>query len=164
MKVSREGISIKYHGFTLVYRWPILQTYFFQRRFKVEEIDYDSDSLLDCLSEIVKPNKPMKTNGHYQKAKKVSGFDTYDIALLYASVFFAESCGVVLTDIDVVEKSFDFWQKVPVEHKKEFLKDVVYLKCNNPKEVDRLLESLPESFCTATGFVNGSRHGDNISY
>lgn len=161
MKVSREGISIKYHGFTLIYRWPILQTYFFQRRFKIEELDFDSDSLVDCLAEISKPNKPMKSNGAFQRAKKVSGFDFEDLTKLYSSVFFAESCGVMIFNINVLGKSFDFWQRIPAEHKKEFLKDAVFLKCNNPKEVERLMGSLPFSFCTAHGYVNGEMVYDN---
>lgn len=162
MKISREGVTFKYKGFSIIYRWPLLQTYFFQKRFLVEELGYDSNSLLECLGEIVKPNKPLKSNGHYQKAKKVTGFDTYDLAMLYGSIFFAESCGVVLTDINVIEKSFDFWQKIPIEYKREFLKDAVYLKCNNPKEVERLIDSLPASFCDAQGFVNGGRYLDNL--
>lgn len=62
---------------------------------------------------------------------------------------------VVLLDIDVAAKSKLFWDTVPYETKKEFIKDVVILNCRDISRMEQIIGSIDLTFATALGFKNG---------
>lgn len=161
MKFSREGINFKFHEFSITYRWPILQTYFFQTRFFIKELSFESDSIFECFAEILRPNKPLKDNGDFLPHKKVQGFNFEDMLIQYGRLYFSSSIGLVIFDIDVSSKPNSFWKVIPNENKKEFLKDAIFLTCSSKKEMERISDSIPNNFGTIIKFLNGNVINEN---
>lgn len=162
MKITREGITFTYKGIAITYHWPLLQTYFYQARFIIPILKYESNSIFDCFSRI---NELANSDIDFQLLEegKVQGFKYSDIVRMAAYTFFKNKCGIVIHDVNVQAKPAEFWSNVPKSYIKQFLKDVVFITCKTPEEVTDLMYSIPENFGEAIGFSYGVKICDNHS-
>lgn len=159
MKVTREGISINYKGVLVRYHWPILQTFFYQSRFIIPTLNYESGSFIACLKRI----NELCSESLEVIRSKVVGFYHTDIINIAAIYYFKDCCGISIQDVNVQAKPTQFWSNLPRDYVRHFLKDVVFITCKTPEEVKDLMYSIPEDFGRAVGYNFGKRICDNIS-
>lgn len=159
MRVDRIGVTFNYRGIPITYHWPLLQTYFYQSRFIIPVLRYESNSIFDCFRKI----NALASEARDFVRHRVFGFRYSDIAELAAYTYFKNRCGILITDVNVQAKPTEFWASIPKEYIRHFLNDVVFITCKTPQEVTDLMYSIPDNFGEAVGFSHGVRICDNIS-
>lgn len=90
------------------------------------------------------------------KSKNIFGLNYEDIIREWVQLNFGSECIVILTDIDVSQKSMDFWDSIPYVKKVVFTKEVVVLKCKDFSQVEQIVNSVERKFASAFGFKAGT--------
>lgn len=159
-KFKREGVTWKYHGDLLLYRWPWLRgrSNGYPSKFKSISFKQDFNSFKDYWYLRGKfSEKP------YTVSNRAQGFSMEALLERWIScdVEFYDKILVVLSDIEVSSRSIDFWKSLGPKEANLFTRDLVILVCKDLDQGFKLVESISKSFANAWLINNGQVLIDN---
>lgn len=158
MRIDSIGITFKYRGIPILYHWPLLQTYFYQSRFIIPLLKFESSSFFKCINKI---KEVLSATDSFVRSR-IYGFRYSDIAGMAACTYFKNKSGILITDVNVQAKPTQFWEAMPKEYIRHFLNDAIFITCKSPEEVSDLMYHIPQEFGDAVGYHYGVRICDNI--
>ncbi len=86
---------------------------------------------------------------------KITGVDIRDLIFSWVNLHAMEGFYLALYDINVENKSANFWLNLPGPKKMILLNEVVVLRCKDKREVRTLQESIDPDFAKTMCFYNG---------
>lgn len=154
MRINLNGVYFRYHGDTMLWRWPWLRKNvgkYWSSRFGSDFYDLANYWQHVGVVETALSRSYNKVNGH----------SMLEVLSFWATVTYPLENLVVLTNVDVSAKGVSFWARLPKEKVEDLMQDIVVLRCKDRAEVFRLISSTPTSFADAYGFAGGKLVGTN---
>jgi hypothetical protein len=160
MKVfGRSGISFKYHGDVLLWKWPWARG-LYGAPYHSSFLTKDFNNFNEYWILFGEDRAFIKIGGG---KGKIHGFDlTEEVIPQWSSRVWPNEYIVCLFNIDPSAKGPKFWSIIDKEKRIELLKDVVVLRCKDKTEMNNLLDSIDKNFASAIGVFNGSLVGSNV--
>lgn len=145
LKINKKGFWFEYKEDHICLNWfwhkPL-------HRYYSEKLHHNFHSLKDY--------REYSVSNSDVKHKNILGFDTRDIIEEWVEYKFSKEYVVVLMDINISEKSMEFWEGIPYTKKIVFSKEIIVLKCKDFRQVSQIIESVEREFAIALGFKAGN--------
>lgn len=151
MAFTNKGLQLKVKDFVFTLTWPWFwgkgiyyirvmdQEYYFHTFFEVVQYSLSVEHLAT-------------------KSTRLLGLSWEEVLafLLRTHPDYSKGFILVLEDIDISQKSSNFWSSMPLEDTRKFTKDLVVLRCKNLQETEKLFHSISRGFAKASVYLNGS--------
>lgn len=155
MRFSKTGVTFKYHGDQLTWRWPWSRNG--MERYYSTIYTQDFNSLSEYWKHVgVVEEALVKSSG------KLEAYSELEVLSVWVRRLYPTSHVVVLTNLDASAKGISFWSRLPKDQVEHLLKDVIVLRCKDKTEVFRLVDSVEATFADAFGFSFGQLIETNI--
>lgn len=153
MNLNKQGISFPYSGDRLTRLWPWSSA---EGRYYSQEFNKYFNNLKDYW----------KHHGAFYKhdfdrSAKMEGFSYEEVLTQWVRDRYPYDAVVVMTNIDVSERSLSFWARLPKEKIESLTKDIVVLRCNSRAEIIELADSIDSKFADTYAFYAGKLIGFN---
>lgn len=145
LKINKKGFWFRYKEDNICLNWFWHKSL---HKYYSEKLHHNFNSLKD-YNEYPISNSDVKH-------KNILGFDVKDIIEEWVEIKFNKECIVVLMDINISEKSMNFWDEIPYTKKIVFSKEIILLKCKDFRQVYQIIDSVEREFAIALGFKAGN--------
>lgn len=148
MHFTRHGLVFRYHGDTILRRWPWVRKGI--SKFHSSLYTRDFNDFHDYWKHIgLAESVVVRSPGRLQ------GYSWLEILTLWVRTLYPADHVVILTNVNASAKGVAFWSRLPKSKVENLLQDVVVLRCNDRAELFQLVEAVTSNFADSYGFSAG---------
>jgi hypothetical protein len=153
MNINKQGITYLYSGDRLTLLWPWVPV---EGRYYSQEFNRYFNNLKEYW----------KHHGAFYKydldhTTKMEGFSWGEVMTHWVRDRYPYDAIVVMTNINVSERSLSFWARLPKDKIECMQRDVVILRGNSRSEIMEIAESIDSKFADTFAFYSGKLIGGN---
>lgn len=145
MRFTKKGITFRYHGDTMLWKWPFTRSG--SGKYRSSLYPQDFSNLAEYWKYVGIVEAAILKN-----PEKISAFSWMEVLSTWVRRTYPGDHLVILTNLDASAKGVSFWARLPKDKVEDLLQDVVVLHCKDKPEVFRIVESIPTHFADAYGF------------